>query len=257
MYCQVFDMFDGSMGKVWQTWDKMSTYTGVLSIQDHRHPKLWDQRIWWELQNNHTILRLVYVVTRRPVWYWLITKYSIYIVGAWSRSSKPGTWSIPTLASCSFKPKSISSMTPYLMRTAKQPSHPRVDTYCYMENHRPCMCWHPFHMSWGCMGKVWQSWNTIDTLGSCPSKPQSTQAVGPDDLVITAKQPYHHQVDVYCHMESNMPWVGCQPFHMFCMWVNGQGLFSLRHNQYTSILFIQASGHPSSDTRFGENCKTT
>ena len=42
-----------------------------------------------------------------------------------------------------------------------------------------------------------------------------------------------------------------------CLWVHRQGFISLRHNQYTMILFIQASEHSSCGTRFGENCKTT
>ena len=41
------------------------------------------------------------------------------------------------------------------------------------------------------------------------------------------------------------------------LWVHGWGLTSLGHNQYTRILFINTSEHPSGGTRFGENCKTT
>ena len=40
------------------------------------------------------------------------------------------------------------------------------------------------------------------------------------------------------------------------LWVYKQGIASLGHNQYTMILFIQASEHPSGGTRFGENCIT-
>jgi hypothetical protein len=41
------------------------------------------------------------------------------------------------------------------------------------------------------------------------------------------------------------------------LWVHGQGLTSLEHNQYHTIMLIQASEHPTSGTKFGENCKTT
>ena len=43
--------------------------------------------------------------------------------------------------------------------------------------------------------------------------------------------------------------------HILC--VHDQGLTSLGHNQYTRILFIQASVYPSYGTKFGEDCKTT
>ena len=51
--------------------------------------------------------------------------------------------------------------------------------------------------------------------------------------------------------------MGYHPFHMFCRCVDKvwQGL---GHSQYTMILFIQASEHPSYETRFGENfCRST
>ena len=42
------------------------------------------------------------------------------------------------------------------------------------------MCWHQFHMFCGCMGRVWQAWDIINTLwGSCTSKSQSTPDFGP------------------------------------------------------------------------------
>ena len=34
---------------------------------------------------------------------------------------------------------------------------------------------HVFHMGYGCMGNAWQTWDIIDILGPCSSKPQSTQ----------------------------------------------------------------------------------
>ena len=43
--------------------------------------------------------------------------------------------------------------------------------------------------------------------------------------------------------------------HILC--VHGQGLTSLGHNQYTRILFIQASVYPSYGTKSSEDCKTT
>ena len=45
-----------------------------------------------------------------------------------------------------------------------------------------------------------------------------------------------------------IPYISC---------VYGQGLTSLGHNQYTRILFVQASVYPSYGTKFREDCKTT
>ena len=50
---------------------------------------------------------------------------------------------------------------------------------------------------WWCMGKVWQTWDIINTLGSCPFKPQSAQALGPY-FVRTAKAPSHPYDCVCC-----------------------------------------------------------
>ena len=52
----------------------------------------------------------------------------------------------------------------------------------------PWMGYHPFQISYGYMVKVLQAWDIINTLGSCSSKPQSTQAVGVD-LAGYAKPP--------------------------------------------------------------------
>jgi len=47
-----------------------------------------------------------------------------------------------------------------------------------------------------------------------------------------------------------------QAFDMFDKWIC-KGITSLKDNQYTGMLFIQASEHPSCVIRFSENCKTT
>ena len=108
-------------------------YTGMLSIQAQKAFKLWDQ-IWWELQHNHVMLRLVSIVTQRTT------------------------------------------------------------CHGYVATHSFC----------GCMGKVWQAWDTINILWSCSSKPQSTQAVGPY-LARTSKQPCHPQIGVCCYMTNHWP----------------------------------------------------
>ena len=83
---------------------------------------------------------------------------------------------------------------PDLARTTKQQCQLQVGVYCYMKNHRPWMGCHSFHMFCGCMAKVLQSCDIINTLTSCSSKPQSIQAVVPD-LVRNAK-PSSHPRDI-------------------------------------------------------------
>ena len=61
---------------------------------------------------------------------------------------------------------------------------------------------------------------------------------------------------------SMLLWVEQQAMYVLppiphILWVYRQGLTSLGHNQYTRILIIQASKHPSCGTRFVETCKTT
>ena len=49
-----------------------------------------------------------------------------------------------------------------------------------MEKHRLWRCWHHFHMSCRCIDKIWQAWDTTNTLGCRPTKLQGTHIVGPD-----------------------------------------------------------------------------
>ena len=105
------------------------------------------------------------------------------------------------------------------------------------------MCCHPFHMYYGCMGKVWQAWDIINTLVSCLPKPQSIQAVWPD-LARTV----NHQAILRVVYISIGRWRischACVAMHSKGSWVHVQGLTITGHNPYTGILFIQASDHP-------------
>ena len=66
-------------------------------------------------------------------------------------------------------------------------------------NHRWWIWCHPSHMSCGWIVKVWQAWDTINILWCCATKPQTTQAVGPEDLARTVKQWRHH---IYCYIKN-------------------------------------------------------
>ena len=141
---------------------------------------MWDQ-IWQELQINHDIIGLVYVVTCRT---------------------------------------NIMYMLPCI----------------------PHVC--------GCMGKVWQVWPITNTLGSCSSKPQSTQAVGPDIWWELQNHQDILRIEYYVVQQRTTGYGYILPPIPYNLWVHGQGLTSLGHNQYTRILFIQASVHPSCGTRY-------
>ena len=129
--------------------------------------------------------------------------------------------------------------------------------YGLVKNNSPQMCCYTFHISYGCMVEVWQAWNTINTLGSHSSKPQSTQAVGPDFLGENRKTRipspgwcmlYHEERQTMNNMLPSIPYV---------LLVYIQGLMSLGFNQCTMILLIQASKSPNCGTRIGENSRFT
>ena len=87
MCCQTFHIFYWRRGR----YNKPETQSIHMTAvhPSHRAPKLWDQ-IWWELQDNHVILRLVYVVTWRTTHHGCVATHSTYCVNAWARSDKPG-----------------------------------------------------------------------------------------------------------------------------------------------------------------------
>ena len=59
----------------------------------HRASNLWKQ-IWWELQDNQAILRLVYIVTWRTTCHQYGATHAICLMGTCARSNKPDTQSI-------------------------------------------------------------------------------------------------------------------------------------------------------------------
>ena len=126
---------------------------------------------------------------------------------------------VHTLGSCSSNTHNTQAEGPDLVRTAKQWYHPQVGVYWCVNNHMPWIHCHSFHISCGCcMGNIRKSWDTINTLGSCSSKPQNTQAMGPEDLVrtIIVKQWCHPQGGVCCYIKNHMSYIYCHPFHISC-----------------------------------------
>ena len=87
-----------------------------------------------------------------------------------------------------------------------------------------------------------------------PTKLQSTQAMEPD-LTGYAKQPCHHHVGVCCYLKPHV--MDMLPPIPYVLWVHGQGLTSLGHNQCTEMLSNPAIYHPDCRTRLGRICKTT
>ena len=66
-----------------------------------------------------------------------------------------------------------------------------------------------------CMGKVLQAWDITHTHGCPPSRPQTSQDVGPG-LSGSAKPPSHQHGSVGCDMRYQWPWMGGHIFLMFC-----------------------------------------
>ena len=143
-----------------------------------RAPKQCDQ-IWWELQNksNNAILRLVFVVTKRTICHGCVAKHSIYLwvygqgITSLKHSKYTGVQPI--------QPLNTQAMGPDLVRTAKSSCHPQVGVCCYTNNRMSWIWCDSFHIFCGCIGKVLQDRDMINTLGSC------------------TKAPIHPQVGVY------------------------------------------------------------
>ena len=162
---------------------------------------------------HQAILRIVHNVKWRTTSHRCVAIYSTCFMGAWPRYNKPKSQSIywdhvhPSHTALYL----WDQICWELQTTMASPA------LCMMlhEEQRPWMCCHPIHIFCGFMGKVWQAWDIISTLGPCSSKPQSTQAVGPD-LARTAKQWCYPQDWLSCYVQNDRPWVCCHPFHIFC-----------------------------------------
>ena len=181
-----------------------------------------------------------------------IVKHSICFVDAWARSNKPETQSIYR-----------GDVNPSPQSTHNCVTRFGEDCKTTMPSSGWCMLLHKVQHAMDVLPSIpyilWVHGQGMTSLkhnqytGVLSIQPLGTHAVGPD-LVRTAKQPCHPQGGVCCYTKNNMPWIFSHPF---LLWVHGQGLTSLGHNQYTVILFIQIPEHPSCGTRFGENCKNT
>ena len=77
--------------KVWQAGPQSIHWDPVHLTR--RSLKLWD-RILQELKNNHTIIRVVYVVTRMTKQHECVASHSLCFVWVWIGLDKPGTQSI-------------------------------------------------------------------------------------------------------------------------------------------------------------------
>ena len=118
------------------------------------------------------------------------------------------------------------------------------------------MCWLQFLTSCGCLSKVFQAWDIINTMGSWSSKPQSTQAVGQEDFVGTVKQWCHPQVGVVCYTKNNRQWTFCQSFRISCECIN-----KIWSERDTINILRSCSSNPQSTQAVGpkdlvRSCKT-
>ena len=118
------------------------------------------------------------------------------------------------------------------------------------------MWYHSFQMSCGCMYKIWQDWDPINTLRSCLSKPQTTQTdcltiFGKNCKIMTISSGWYI---LFCEEPHAMD--ALQPISSI-LWMHVQSLTSMWPNQYTGILSIRATKHPIWGTRSGEHTRAT
>ena len=93
------------------------------------------------------------------------------------------------------------------------------------------------------------------THGCCPSKPTEHPSCGARFVENCKTTMPSWGWCILLHEEPHA--MDVLPPIPHSLWVHGQGLTTLGHNQYIINLFIQASDNPNDGTRFGENCKTT
>ena len=106
------------------------------------------------------------------------------------------------------------------------------------------------------MCKIWQNWKIIHMKRWHSSKPQSNQVLGRKIFGENCKTTMPSSGWWLLLSEEPEDMNVLPPIsHVFC--VHGQSLTSLWHNQYTGMIFIQASQHPSCGTKFSWECKTT
>ena len=156
--------------KVWQAWGTLNTLgccpTKSQSTQD---PNQGGE----------------YVVTWRTISHRFVVTCSIWLVDVCTRSDRPGTQS-QLVHWGAIHPLNRAPKLWDLIWKDLQNYHTILVVVCTVTwNHRTWICCHPFHVIW-CMVKVLKAWEIINTIGFYSSKPQSTQAVGPD-LVRTTR----------------------------------------------------------------------
>ena len=138
---------------------------------------------FWGTVNHHTIIWVITVVIWWITGYGIIVAHSKYLLYAGSLYNKPGSWLIhwdPTHQHLKY-----TNYRTRFERNYETPCHPLYGISCDIVNLRLCMCFHLFQVSCRHIGKLWQAWGIINTLGSHSPTPYSTQTVGPE-LVVTA-----------------------------------------------------------------------
>ena len=92
------------------------------------------------------------------------------------------------------------------------------------------------YMLCGCVWKVREACDTINTLGCHLSRQKITQALVPD-LAESAEPPCHPHGGGYCYTKKPHAMDVVPPIpYILC--VNLKGLTSLGHNQYTGVSSI-------------------
>ena len=161
-----------------------------------------------------------------------VTTCSTYLVGAWTRSDKTVTHSMrwDTIHPSHRAPKLCNQTW-----QDTQNHHTTIMLECVVtQNHRPLICCYQFHIPCGCIYKVWQSWDLVNTQGCCSSKPTKHPSCGTrsdENYKTTIPSPgwwmllheEHHDIDILPPIPFVYAWarsdkhvtqlIHCDPVH--------------------------------------------
>ena len=118
----------------------------------------------------------------------------------------------------------------------------------------PWMCFHPFLMTYGCIWRVWQSCMAVHTNGCPPSRPKTSQYMGPGLAGYTNHQAIHMEVWDMMWGTNGHGW-GVIHFTFLANAKERKGLTGPGCNPYTGMPSIQATDHQSYGPRFCRICK--
>jgi len=119
------------------------------------------------------------------------------------------------------------------------------------------MCWQALHMFYRCMERSNKPETQSIYRNSVHPSPRAPNLVMWEQIWWRLLQNNDAIIRLLYVVTWKTKGHGYVSTQLACFWVHAQYLTSMVCDQYTGILFSQASEHPICGNRFGDNCKTT